>query len=111
VGYGDERQAEDVEAMQADNTHSTGVESDQSEEPERGAVGGRDVRNDEKAPCFEGEDWGVEDSVDCGEGILGDRNATVECQPQDDMSTTMEVREGEVGRKSEVGSGGGSHSN
>jgi len=54
TGYGDERRAEDGEAMQADNMHSTGVESEQSNEPDRGAVSGSNVRNDEKAPCFEG---------------------------------------------------------
>jgi len=109
TGYGDEYQAEDEKAMQEDNTHSTGVASEQSEEPERGAVGGSEVRNDAKAPCVEGRP-GVEDSVHCGEEILGDTYATVECQtllrqPQEDMSTTTVAREEEErgrGRKSEV---------
>ena len=97
TGYGDKHQAEDVEEMREDNTHSTGVASEQSEEPERGAVGGSDVRNNVKAPCVEGRP-GVEDSIYCGEEILGDTNATVECQPllrhpQEDMSTTTEGRE------------------
>ena len=49
--------------MQEDNTHLTGVASEQSEEPEQGAVGGSDVRNDAKAPCVEGRP-GIEDSMD-----------------------------------------------
>ena len=116
TGYGDEHQAEDGEVMQQDNTHSTGVASEQSAEPERGAVGGSDVRNDAKAPCVEGRP-GVENSMDCGEDILGDTNATVEClpllrQPQEDMSTTTMMREEEErGRgKQEIRSGGCSHS-
>ena len=60
TSYGDEHQAEDGEAVQEDNTHSTGVALEQSEETERGAVGGSDVRNDAKAPCIE-ERPGVED--------------------------------------------------
>ena len=80
TGYGDEHQAEDGEVMQQDNTHSTGVASEQSAEPERGAVGGSDVRNDAKAPCVEGRPV-VENSMDCAEDILGDTNATVECLP------------------------------
>jgi len=55
TGYGDEHQAEDGEAMQEDNTHSTGVASGQSEEPQRDAVGGSDVRNNAKAPALRGE--------------------------------------------------------
>jgi len=69
TGYGDKHQAEDGEAMQEDNTHSTGVASEQSEEPERGTVGGSDVRNTAKAACVEGKP-GVEDTVDSGEEIL-----------------------------------------
>jgi len=97
TGFGDEHQAEDEEAMQEDNRNSIGVASEQSDETERGAVGGSDVRNNAKAPCVEGRS-GVEDSMDCGEEILGDTNATVECQPllrqpQEDMSTTREARE------------------
>ena len=73
------------------------VESEQRKETERGAEGGSGVRNDEKAPCFEGR-MGIEDSMDCGEGILKDTNATVDCQPllrqpQEDVSTTTEKRE------------------
>ena len=98
TGYGNERRAEDGEAMQADNAHSTGVELEQSKEPDRGAVSGSDIRNDEKAPCFEGR-LGVEDSMDCGEEILGDTHATVECQPilqqPQGARTTMEAREEE----------------
>ena len=60
TGYGDEHQAEDSEAVQEDNTHSTGVASEQSEETERGAVGGSDVQNNAKAPCVKGRP-GVED--------------------------------------------------
>jgi len=112
TGYGGEQQAEDGEAMQEDNMHSTVVASEQSEEPERGAVGRSDVRNDAKAPCIKGRP-GVEESMDCGEVILGDTNATVECQPllrqpQEDMSTTTEAREKEErGRgKQEIRSGG-----
>ena len=103
TGYDDERRAEDGEAMQTDNTHSTGVASEQSEEPERGAVGGSDVRNDTKAPCVEGRP-SVVDTMDCGEEILGDTNVTMECQPllrqpQEDMSTTTVARkEKERGR-------------
>ena len=48
------RRSKDEEAMQADNTHSTGLSSEQNEEPERGAVGGSDVRNDAKAQCVKG---------------------------------------------------------
>jgi len=80
TGYGDERQAENGEAMQEDKTHSTAVVSENSEEPERGAVGGNDARNNAKAPCVERRP-GVEDTMDCGDEILGDTNATVECQP------------------------------
>jgi len=112
TGYDDEHQAEDGEAMQEDNTHSTGVAPELSEETELGAVGGSDIRNNAKAPCVEGRP-GVEDSMDCGEEILGDTNATVECQPllrqpQKDMSTTTEVwEEEERGRgKQEIRSGG-----
>ena len=54
-GCDDEHQAEDEEAMQEDTTNSTGVASEQSDEPERGAVGGSDVRNNAKAPCVEGD--------------------------------------------------------
>jgi len=51
--------------------------------------------------------------MDCLEEILGDTNATVECQPllrqpQEDTSTTTEARnrnEGEGSKKSEVGGG------
>ena len=51
--------------------------------------------------------------MDCGEEILGDTNATVECQsvlrqPQEDMSTTTEAREEDergIGKK-EIRSGG-----
>jgi len=64
--------------MQEDNTHSSGIASEQSEEPARCAVGGCDVRNNAKAPCVEGRP-GVEDLIDCGEEILGDTDATVEC--------------------------------
>jgi len=112
MGYGDERQAEYEEEVQEDNMHSTGVASEQSEEPERGAVGGSDVRNDAKAPCVEGRRC-LEQSMDCGEEILGDTNATLECQPllrqtQKDISTTIEVREEEeLGRgKQKIRSGG-----
>jgi len=35
TGYGDEHRADDEKAMQEDNTNSTGVASEQSEEPER----------------------------------------------------------------------------
>jgi len=95
TGYGDEHQAEDGETMQEDNTHSTGVASQQSEETERGGVGGSDVRNNGKALCVAGRP-GVEDSMDCGEEVLGDTNETVECQPllrqpQEDMSVTTEA--------------------
>ena len=68
MGYGDERRAEDGEAMQTDNTPSTGAAPEQSEELERGAVGGSDVRNDAKAPCVERRQ-GVGDSMDCGQEI------------------------------------------
>jgi len=78
TGYDDEHQAEDEEAMQEDNTNSTVVASEQSEEPKRGAVCGSDVRNNAKAPCVEGRP-SVEESMDCGEEILGDTNPTVEC--------------------------------
>ena len=75
---GDEHRAEDEEAMKEDKTNSTGVASEQNEEPERDAVGGSDVRKkNAKAPCVDGRP-GVEDSMDCGEEILGDTNATVE---------------------------------
>ena len=99
TGYGDEHQAEDGEAMQEDNTRPTGVTSEHSEEQERGAVDGSYVRNDKKAPCVEGRP-GVEDSMDCGEEILGETNVTVESlpllrQPQEDMSSTTVVREEE----------------
>jgi len=99
TGYGDEHGAKDEEVMQEDNTHSTGVTSEQSEEPERGAVGGSDFRNYAKAPCVDGRP-GLEDTMDCGEEILGDTNATVECQSllrqtQEDMSTTTEARDEE----------------
>jgi len=97
--------------MQEDNTNSTGVASEQSEDPERGAVGGSDVRNSAKAPCVAGRP-GVENSVDCGEKTV-DTNETVVCQPllrqpQKDMSTTTEARqEEERGRgKQEIRSGG-----
>ena len=80
TGYSDERQAQNGEAMQKDRMHSTAVVSEQSEEPERGAVSGNDARNNAKAPCVEGRP-GVEDSMDCGDEILGDTNPTVECQP------------------------------
>jgi len=63
TGYVDEHQAENGEAMQEDNTHSTGVASEQSEEPEQGAVGRSDVRNDAKAPFVEGR-LGIVDSMD-----------------------------------------------
>ena len=55
--------------MQEDNTNSTGLASEKSEAPERGAVGESDVRNNAKAPCVERKP-GVEDSMDCGEEIL-----------------------------------------
>jgi len=55
MGYGDKHQAEDGEALQEDNTHSTGVASEQSEEPERGAVGESDRRNKAKAPALRGD--------------------------------------------------------
>jgi len=55
TGYGDGHQAEEEEAMQGDNKNSTGVASEQSEEPERGAVGGSDVRNNAKAPALRGD--------------------------------------------------------
>ena len=79
--------------------NSTGVASEQNEEPERGTVGGSDVRNNTKSPCVEGR-LGVEESMDCGEEILGDTNVTVEGQPlfrqpQEDMNTTTEAREEE----------------
>jgi len=97
--------------MQEDNTHSTGVASEHSEEPERGAVGGSDIRNNAKAPCVARRP-DVEDLMDCGEEILGNTNATVECQPllrqpQEDVSTTTEAREEEErGRgKQEIRSG------
>jgi len=112
TGYGDENRAEDEEAMQEDNTNSTGLASEQSEEPERGTGGGSDVRNNAKTSCVDGRP-GVEDSMDCGDEILGDRNATVKCQPllrqpQEDMSTTTEAwKEEELGRgKQETRSGG-----
>ena len=54
--------------IQEDNSHSNGVASGQSEEPERGAVDGSDARNDAKTPCVEGRP-AVEDSVDCAEEI------------------------------------------
>ena len=65
-----------------------------------------------KAPYVEGRP-DVEDLMDCLEEILGDTNATVECQPllrqpQEDTSTTTEARnrnEGEGSKKSEVGGG------
>jgi len=51
--------------------------------------------------------------MDCGEEILGDTNATVECQPlfwqpQEDMSTTKDSREEqERGKgKQDIRSGG-----
>ena len=50
AGYGDEHQAKDGKAMQEDNKHSIGIASEQSEEPEQGAVGESDVRNNAKAP-------------------------------------------------------------
>jgi len=80
TGYGDERQAENGEAMQEDKTHSTAVVSENSEEPERGALGGNDARNNAKTPCVERRP-GDGDSMDCGDEILGDTNTTVECQP------------------------------
>jgi hypothetical protein len=55
TGCGDEHRADDGEAMQEDNTNSTGVASEQSEDPERGAVGGSEVRNNAKAPCVAGD--------------------------------------------------------
>jgi len=119
TSYGDEHQAEDGEAMQEDNTHSTGIASEQSEEPERGAVGGSDVRNNAKAPCVEGRP-DVEDSMDCGKEILGDskRNGGV---PTPTSATTRRheyhnreaggrgTRDREAGNQ-KWGSGGGSHS-
>ena len=97
--------------MQEDNTHSTGVASEHSEEPERGAVGGSDIRNNAKAPCVARRP-DVEDLMDCGEEILGNTNATVECQPllrqpQENMNSTTESREEEErGRgKQEIRSG------
>ena len=111
TGYGDEHQVEDGKEIQEHNTHSTGVVSEKSEELERGAIGGSDYRNNRKVPCVEGRP-GVEDSMDCGEEILGDTNATVECQPlfrqpQENMNTTTESREEEErGRgKQEIRSG------
>jgi len=85
--------------MQEDNTHSTGVASEQCEELEQRAVGGSNVRNDAKAPCVEGRP-GIQNSMDYGEEILGNTNVTVECQPllrqpQEDINTTTEVREEE----------------
>jgi hypothetical protein len=78
--------------MQEDNTHSAGVASEQSEEPEEGAVGRSDFRNDAKVPCVVGRP-GIEDSTDGREEILGDTKVKVECQPlllqpQEDMTTT-----------------------
>jgi len=55
TGYGDEHQAENGEVMQEDNKQSTGVASEQSEEPEQGGLGGSDVRNDAKAPALRGD--------------------------------------------------------
>jgi hypothetical protein len=55
AGYGDNLKAEDVEAMQEGNMHSTGVASEESEEPEQGAVGGSDVRNGVKALALRGD--------------------------------------------------------
>jgi hypothetical protein len=90
----------------------TGVASEQSEEQEWSAVDGSDVRNDAKVTCVDGRP-GVEDSMDCGEEIVGEPNGTVECQlllrqPQDVMSTTTEAgEEEERGRgKQEIRSGG-----
>jgi hypothetical protein len=62
TGYGDKHQAEDGEAMQGDNKHSTGIASEQRKVLGRGAVGGSDVPNNAKAPCVEGRP-GVEDST------------------------------------------------
>jgi len=64
TGYANEHHAEDDEAMQEDNTNSTGVASEQSKEPERGAVGGSNIWNNVKAPCVDGRP-GIEDSMDC----------------------------------------------
>ena len=80
TGYGDANRAEDEEAMQEDNTNSAAVASERSEEMERGVVGGRDVRHNAKELCVHGRPC-VEDSMGCGEKILGDTNAKVEWQP------------------------------
>jgi hypothetical protein len=61
---------------------------------------------------------GVDDSMDCGEEILGVTNSKVERQPhqqpQEDISTQQwrgrKWNKGEGSRKSGVGSGGESHS-
>jgi len=103
TGYGDEHQAEDGEPMQEDNTHLTGVVWEQSEESERGGIGGNDVLNNAKTSWVEGGP-GAEDKMDCGEEMLRDTNATVECQPllrqtQEHMSTTTRApEEAERGR-------------
>jgi len=68
TGNDDEQRAEDEEAMREDNMNSTGVASEQNEEPEQDAVGGSDVRKNAKTPCVGGRQ-GVEDSMDCGEEI------------------------------------------
>ena len=68
TGYGDKRQTQDGEAVQVDNTHSTGVSSARSEEPERGAVGGSDAWNNGNAPCVERRP-DVEKSMNCGDEI------------------------------------------
>ena len=62
TGNDDEQRAEDGEAMQGDNKHSTGIASEQRKVLGRGAVGGSDVPNNAKAPCVEGRP-GVEDST------------------------------------------------
>jgi hypothetical protein len=88
--------------MQEDNTNSTSVASEQSEEPERSAVGGSDARNNAKAPYVDGR-LGVEDSMDCGEEILGDTNATVERQ----APTSATTRRREYHNREAVGKGTG----
>ena len=75
MGYGDQHQAEDDDAMQEGNTHSTDVASERGEEPEWCTVGVSVVRNDAKSPCVERRQC-VEDSVGCEEEILGDTKAT-----------------------------------
>jgi len=110
---------EQMMRKQCKRTTRTGVASEQSEEPERSAVGGSDARNNAKAPYVYGR-LGVEDSMDCGEEILGDTNATVERQPPTSATTRRrEYHNREAGgkgtgkretRNQKWGRSGGSHS-